>query len=147
MLITGIAFFVIHNIIIKGMPKIAAAIGVFSTAVMIITLFIFMIWSVANQKKLLSLIMTSSFSITGYSTYALIFIRSNQDPGIDENDPETVEALYHIWKEQYGSVGFLSRRFEGIDPIHEVVGYPEGPNRDFSSAQNRKYRNYKKDKQ
>ena len=30
--------------------------------------------------------------LIGYSTYALIFIRSNQDPGIDENDPETANG-------------------------------------------------------
>ena len=149
MLITAVTFFIIHNIIIKGMPKIAAAIGPFSTALLVASLFVFMIWAVANQKKLLSLIMTSTVLVfIGYSTYALIFIRSNQDPGIDENDPETVEAfISYLEREQYGSVGLLPRRFEGIDPIHEVVGYPEGPNRDFSSAQNRKYRNFKKDKQ
>ena len=149
MLITAVTFFIIHNIIIKGMPKIAAAIGPFSTALLVVSLFVFMIWAVANQKKLLSLIMTSMVLVfIGYSTYALIFIRSNQDPGIDENDPETVEAfISYLEREQYGSVGLFPRRFEGIDPIHEVVGYPEGPNRDFSSAQNRKYRNFKKDKQ
>ena len=149
MLITAVTFFIIHNIIIKGMPKIAKAIGPFPTALLVVSLFGFMIWAVANQKKLLSMIMTSMVLVfIGYSTYALIFIRSNQNPGIDENDPETVEAfISYLEREQYGSVGLLPRRFEGIDPIHEVVGYPEGPNRDFSSAQNRKYRNFKKDKQ
>jgi hypothetical protein len=149
MLITAVTFFIIHNIIIKGMPKIAKAIGPFPTALLVVFLFGFMIWAVANQKKLLSMIMTSMVLVfIGYSTYALIFIRSNQNPGIDENDPETVEAfISYLEREQYGSVGLLPRRFEGIDPIHEVVGYPEGPNRDFSSAQNRKYRNFKKDKQ
>ena len=149
MLITAVTFFIIHNIIIKGMPKIVEAIGPFPTALLVVSLFGFMIWAVANQKKLLSMIMTSMVLVfIGYSTYALIFIRSNQNPGIDENDPETVEAfISYLEREQYGSVGLLPRRFEGIDPIHEVVGYPEGPNRDFSSAQNRKYRNFKKDKQ
>ena len=149
MLITAVTFFIIHNIIIKGMPKIAKAIGPFPTALLVVSLFGFMIWAVANKKKLLSMIMTSMVLVfIGYSTYALIFIRSNQNPGIDENDPETVEAfISYLEREQYGSVGLLPRRFEGIDPIHEVVGYPEGPNRDFSSAQNRKYRNFKKDKQ
>ena len=149
MLITGITFFVIHNIIIKGMPKIIAAIGPYPTAFLILAVFIIMIWAIINQKKLVSVIMTSTVLVLiGYSTYALIFIRSNQDPSIDENDPETVEAfISYLEREQYGSVGLLPRRFKGIEAIHEVVGYPEGPKREFSGAQNKKYRNYKVDKQ
>lgn len=149
MLFTAITFFVIHNIIIKGMPKIIAGIGPYPTAFLILAIFIIMIWAIINQKKLVSVIMTSMVLVLiGYSTYALIFIRSNQDPGIDENDPETVEAfISYLEREQYGSVGLLPRRFKGIEAIHEVVGYPEGPKREFSGAQNKKYRNYKVDKQ
>ena len=86
--------------------------------------------------------------LIGYSTYALIFIRSNQDPGIDENDPETVEAfISYLEREQYGDVGVLPRRFKGISPIHEVVGYPEGKNREFSSSQETKYKKHESGKQ
>ena len=76
------------------MPKIADTIGVFSTGLLIIAVFGAMVWAVLNQKKLMSVAFTSTVLVLiGYSTYALIFIRSNQDPGIDENDPETVEAF------------------------------------------------------
>ena len=86
--------------------------------------------------------------LIGYSTYALIFIRSNQDPGIDENDPETVEAfISYLEREQYGDVGILPRRFNGVPPIHEVVGYPEGPGRSFSSSQKRTYSRHESSKQ
>ena len=147
--ITGFVFFLIHNVIIKGMPKIADAIGVEGTTVLIISVFIFMVWAVKNQKKLLSISLTSMILVLiGYSTYALIFIRSNQDPGIDENDPETVEAfISYLEREQYGDVGVLPRRFKGISPIHEVVGYPEGKNREFSSSQETKYKKHESGKQ
>jgi len=149
MLLTGVTFFVIHNIIIKGMPKIAASIGILSTGILIVAIFGAMVWAVLNQKKLMSVILTSTVLVLiGYSTYALIFIRSNQNPGIDENDPETVEAfISYLEREQYGSVGLFPRRFNGIEPIHEVVGYPEGAGREFSSTQNKKYRTYKVDQQ
>jgi len=147
--ITGIIFFVIHNVIIKGMPKIAAAIGVPLTGLLIISIFAGMIWAIANQNKLISLVLTSMVLVLiGYSTYALIFIRSNQNPGIDENDPETVEAfISYLEREQYGDVGMFPRRFKGIRPIHEVVGYPEGPGRQFSTAQEQDYRSHEANKQ
>ena len=149
MVITAVVFFVIHNVIIKGMPKIADAIGVFSTGLLIIAVFGAMVWAVLNQKKLMSVALTSMVLVLiGYSTYALIFIRSNQDPGIDENDPETVEAfISYLEREQYGDVGILPRRFNGVPPIHEVVGYPEGPGRSFSSSQKRTYSRHESSKQ
>ena len=112
--LTGLVFFIIHNVIIKGMPKIADAIGVSLTGLLIISIFGGMVWAVLNHKKLTSIILTSMVLILiGYSTYALIFIRSNQDPGIDENDPETVEAfISYLEREQYGDVGILPRRFQ-----------------------------------
>ena len=149
MAITAVIFFIIHNVIIKGMPKIADAIGVFPTGLLIIAIFGAMVWVISNQRKLMSVALTSMVLVLiGYSTYALIFIRSNQNPGIDENDPETVEAfISYLEREQYGDVGILPRRFSGIPPIHEVAGYPEGPGRSFSSAQNKSYSRYESSKQ
>ena len=59
MVITAVVFFIIHNVIIKGMPKIADAIGVFSTGLLIIAVFGAMVWAVLNQKKLMSVALTS----------------------------------------------------------------------------------------
>ena len=126
-LITGVIFFIIHNVIIMGLPKIAASIGIGATAGLVLAVFGGMVWAVMNRKRLASVVLTSMVLVLiGYSTYALIFIRSNQDPNIDENDPETVEAfISYLEREQYGDVGMFPRRFKGIAPIHEVVGYPE----------------------
>ena len=147
--LTGVVFFVIHNVIIKGMPKIADAIGVISTGILILAVFAGMVWAILNQKQLMSVVLTSMVLVLiGYSTYALIFIRSNQNPSIDENDPETVEAfISYLEREQYGDVGMFPRRFKGIKPIHEVVGYPEGPGRKFSSDQESDYRSHQSKKQ
>lgn len=44
----------------------------------------------------------------GYSSYALVFIRSAADPPIDENDPETTSALIsYLKREQYGDTPLL----------------------------------------
>ena len=67
--ITGGAFFVIHNVIVKGMPKIAAFIGVPSTGFLILVVFGGMVWAVANQKKLVSVALTSMVLVLiGYPT-------------------------------------------------------------------------------
>ena len=146
---TGVIFFIIHNVIIKGLPKIAASIGIGATAGLILAVFGGMVWAIANQKKLASIALTSMVLVLiGYSTYALIFIRSNQNPNIDENDPETVEAfISYLEREQYGDVGLFPRRFKGIPPIHEAVGYPDPETRKFSSTQESKYKKYQKGKQ
>jgi len=142
--ITGIVFFIIHDVLVKGFPKIVASIGISATGLLIVAVFVAMIWVIMNKKILASVALTSLvLVIIGYSTYALIFIRSNQDPGIDENDPETIEAfISYLEREQYGDVGMFPRRYKGIPPIHEVSGYPEGPNRTFSAAQNSKYKKH-----
>jgi len=46
--------------------------------------------------------------IIGYSSYSLIFIRSQADPPIDENNPETVESFVsYLNREQYGQTPLL----------------------------------------
>jgi len=46
--------------------------------------------------------------IIGYSSYALIFIRSQADPPIDENNPENIESfISYMNREQYGQTPLL----------------------------------------
>ncbi len=70
MAITGIVFFIIHNGIIKGMPKIAASIGVVPTALLIVGIFVAMAMAISNKQKLISVGLTSMVLVLiGYSTY------------------------------------------------------------------------------
>lgn len=47
--------------------------------------------------------------LIGYSSYTLIFIRSAANPPIDENDPETPEAMVsYLEREQYGQTPLLT---------------------------------------
>lgn len=149
-LITVIIFFVIHNGIIKGLPKMAAGfLGVGGTVLVILSVFVLMVWAIMNKQNLLSVAATSVVLILiGYSTYTLIFIRSNQDPTIDENDPETVRAMIsYLEREQYGSVGQFPRRFNGLRQMYEVAGPPRGENRTYTARQKAQYRKTDLDKQ
>ena len=148
-LITAIIFFVIHNGIIKGLPKMAAGfLGVWGTAFLILSIFGLMVWAILNKQNLISFTATSLVLVLlGYSTYTMIFIRSNQDPTIDENDPETVEAMIsYLEREQYGSVGQFPRRFKGLRQMYEVVG-PPASNGEYSSRQKSQYRKIDMSKQ
>jgi hypothetical protein len=51
--------------------------------------------------------------IIGYSSYALVIIRSQAEPPIDENDPSTVEAF----------VSYLSRAQYGVTPLLSGYSY------------------------
>ncbi len=148
-LLTAVIFFVIHNGIIKGLPKMAAGfLGVGGTAFLILSIFGLMVWAILNKQHLISFVATSVVLVLlGYSTYTMIFIRSNQDPTIDENDPETVEAMIsYLEREQYGSVGQLPRRFKGLRQMYEVVG-PPASNGEYSSRQKSQYRKIDMSKQ
>ena len=146
--ITGVTFVIIHNGVIKGLPKLASEIGVFGVVVAVLIVFGIMIWSIVNKQQLLSIVFTSMVLILiGYSSYTIIFIRSGQDPVIDENDPETVTAaVSYMEREQYGQVGRFPRRYKGIPAQHEVVGAPANRQK-YSLSQKRKYMFYNVSKQ
>ncbi len=148
MLMTGIAFLIIHNGIIKGLPRMARDIGLFGIAVVIIILVGAGIWAIRQQKNILSIVLSSILLILiGYSSYTIIFIRSNQDPSIDENNPETIPAaISYLEREQYGAIGQLPRKYRGLPSKQEVVGRPAN-GREYSTRQNREYAFYNFGKQ
>jgi hypothetical protein len=68
------------------------------------------------------LMMVITLVLIGYSTYALIFIRSAANPPIDQNDPETVDDLVsYLKREQYGSTPLL--RGPAFDPAIGRVNF------------------------
>ncbi|MEO2186158.1 MAG: hypothetical protein ABGX30_06245, partial [bacterium] len=108
-----------------------------------------MIFTIINKQFIYALAITSIVLIlVGYSSYATIFIRSGQQPAINENDPSTVpRAIAYMEREQYGQMTQFPRRFTGLPAKHEVVGRPAKGGREYSSGQERKYKTYRMDKQ
>ena len=85
-----------------GMP-LMALFGVAIVTVLLVWITQVKRWQVANLMAIVLLMV-----LTGYSTYAVIFIRSAADPPIDENDPETPEAIVsYLKREQYGDTPLI----------------------------------------
>jgi len=102
------AYLVINSGIIRGLPTIADTFGIGAVALTVIVLLAVTAWFILKKYNLLALIaMALVLIVVGYSSYTMIFVRSNQDPTIDENDPETThQAVAYLEREQYGQRSF-----------------------------------------
>ena len=148
-LVALFVFLMIQNGIIKGLPSLALEIGFYSILIIVLGVLYLAYRSIKNRNTLLSILTTSILLIViGYSTYFTIFIRSGQNPAIDENNPETIEkAISYLNRDQYGSMSLLPRKFDNIPSKISVVGKPIHKNLEFSNKQNYDYALYKPSKQ
>ncbi len=112
--ITMVVMIVIYPGMVKWVPHLALNFGVMGLLGLFLVLLLGAGWSIKNKKHISTLIFVSLLLIAiGYSTYATIYIRSNLDPMIDENNPETIENfISYIEREQYGQHSVLDR--EGV---------------------------------
>jgi hypothetical protein len=79
--------------------------GIYFYAVLLITGLIYGIHYTYQKRKVISntIFLAITVILIGYSSFAMIVIRSHADPPMDENDPETVFSLmYYLNREQYG---------------------------------------------
>src|SRR6056297_2893417 len=125
--IASVVFLVVNNVVIRGVPRMAAKFGLISIPILVILIFAATYWAIKNKKHIITLtLMSLVLILIGYSTYITIFIRSNQDPRIDENDPETVEsAISYLEREQYGRRSFgdiLDRKVWKPEAAHKYEG-------------------------
>lgn len=109
--VSSAAFIAIYPGIIQWLPDWAGRSGVPVFFVFVILALVIggLYYTHRNQYQVFNLIMLCmTVVLIGYSTYALIFIRSASNPPIDENDPETAEAIVsYLKREQYGDTPLL----------------------------------------
>jgi hypothetical protein len=80
--------------------------GVIFYIVLLIGLIIWGLYYTSKKKKVIlnTIILGVTVIVIGYSSFAMIVIRSLANPPMDENNPETVfNLLHYINREQYGS--------------------------------------------
>jgi hypothetical protein len=110
-LVSSVAFLVVYPGIVQWLPSIAESVsapGVF--LVVLLALVVFSVWYTHQRQMQAANLVALCLAVVllGYSTYALIFIRSAANPPIDENDPETAEAIVsYLKREQYGETPIL----------------------------------------
>ena len=116
--ITLVIFAAIYPGVVQWIPRMAGKFGLFSLVLLVLILFSAVVFAVVKKYKIASLaLMSFLLIVVGYSTYSLIYIRSNLDPAIDENNPETTELMVkYLNREQYGTWSTFPRRFPGIPP-------------------------------
>ncbi len=117
-LVTGAAFAVVYPGVVQYIPRMAGSLGIWILPIIILAIVLGIAWAVSDKKKITALaLMSILLVLTGYSTYTMIYIRSNKDPAVDENDPETMQKMVsYLNREQYGTWGTFPRRFNGLPP-------------------------------
>ena len=121
-IIASLCFFVIYPGVILWLPQLALTInsGVIAVAGVSLLVILAIYYTQKNRMPLANLAAISFAAILiGYSTYGIIFIRSASDPPIDENDPETLEAIVsYLKREQYGTTDLFPRMHSPM-PAHQ----------------------------
>lgn len=127
--ISSIAFLVVYPGIVQWLPGAVGDSGspVFVTLLVLGGLAAGVAYTHRRRMQVANLVTLCLVMVfIGYSTYSLIFIRSAANPPIDENDPETVEAIVsYLKREQYGSTPILKgstfdNRIQQVDDRKEV---------------------------
>jgi len=117
--IASAGFLLIYPFTVQSLPTIMegvtdASYGLIGPVFFITLVVLILGWGIyythtRNYRMANIVLLSYAMILIGYSSYALIFIRSSADPPIDENDPETVEAfISYLEREQYGNTPLLT---------------------------------------
>jgi hypothetical protein len=78
-----------------------------------------------GKTLLNTLLLGITVIIIGYSSFAMIYIRSLADPPMDENNPETIFSLqYYLNREQYGDRPLVKGHYFNAKPAGLKEGKP-----------------------
>ncbi|MBI5662426.1 MAG: DUF2723 domain-containing protein [Ignavibacterium album] len=120
LIIGGIALAATYPGVVKYFPALLTAIGGENITIEILVVLItfavlgyLVHYSVKNNKPTLHLVfMSAIFILLGFTTFAMVIIRSNQNPPMNENEPNTFPKLEkYLNREQYGDFPTFKRRF------------------------------------
>lgn len=120
LMIGGIALFVTYPGIVKMLPGFMTSIAGDNVTTEIFLLLIILgalgygvYYSIKKNKPTLHMVFLSTiFILFGFTTYVLVIVRANQDPPMNENQPDSfTELVSYLNREQYGDFPTFKRRF------------------------------------
>ncbi|MBD3374409.1 DUF2723 domain-containing protein [candidate division KSB1 bacterium] len=131
--ITAGIFWVIYPGVVQYVPRMAGAFGYWTLPALLLLVLAAIIYTVKTHQRIASVALMSLMLImVGYSTYTMIYIRSNLDPAIDENDPENITNMVkYLNREQYGQWSTFPRRYPGLPSEYQFSH--QYPNRDYAT--------------
>ena len=116
----GIALFLTYPGVVKYIPALMHTIAKDNITVEIIVLLIitgamagFAYYTYKNRKETLHVIaMSIIFIFLGFTPYAMVMVRANMNPPMNENNPDNfTEFVKYINREQYGDFPTFKRRY------------------------------------
>ena len=129
LIVGGVALFATYPGVVKLIPEMMTniagdnvAIGI-AILVIILALFGFLVhYSIKNEKPTLHLVgLSAIFIFVGFTSYAMVIIRANQNPPMNENEPNDFsELVTYLNREQYGDFPIFKRRF-ATEPHQQIV--------------------------
>ncbi|MCB2198515.1 DUF2723 domain-containing protein [bacterium] len=104
--VSFVAILVVYPGIVSGIPALLHA-GLIPTILAVVAMVGVLVWAIGKRRTVMATVLASVLLVlVGYSTYTVIYVRSNLNPVINENQPDTVERLImYLNREQYGAVG------------------------------------------
>jgi len=109
---SALIFIAIYPGTVKWIPNLALTFTAWFFLIVVVSLGLGLYYAIKNNKRIASLILMSFVLVVlGTSTYSVVYIRSNLDPAIDENDPENLKNFVsYLNREQYGDWSYVDRR-------------------------------------
>lgn len=147
--VSGLLIIFINDFIIPGLPSLAGNFEVFfvntlglffGSGVIFFSLLIIgaLVYGIRytqihNKPALNTFLLSTAFILIGYVSYAVVVIRSNYDPPIDENDPSDIMSFVsYLKREQYGSRPLLYGQYftaQVVDIKEGAAQYRKGKDR------------------
>ncbi len=113
-------FLFIYAGVIKGLPFLLQRFSWWGATAMLAAMIYAVVYAHRQRHVMMhTLSMSLLLLVIGYTSYAMIFVRANAGPPINENNPSTPEAFFsYLNREQYGDLPLWPRRWSS-EPVHQ----------------------------